>query len=83
MAHTIEFVILGWPLFQMPLPLVAVLSATTELVISDAEWLATFIDRLEHAGRFGEHIGGIGTYNSNAHHGPFVHVDARGYRARW
>ncbi|HEY5680179.1 MAG TPA: D-Ala-D-Ala carboxypeptidase family metallohydrolase [Pseudomonadales bacterium] len=49
----------------------------------DAEWLATFIDRLEHAGRFGEHIGGIGTYNSNAHHGPFVHVDARGYRARW
>ncbi len=50
---------------------------------ADAEWLATFIDGLERAGRFGEHIGGIGTYDSNAHHGPFVHVDARGYRARW
>lgn len=49
----------------------------------DAEWLANFIDALERTGRFGEHIGGIGTYNSNAHHGPFVHVDARGYRARW
>ncbi|NIP15008.1 MAG: hypothetical protein GWM88_09935 [Pseudomonadales bacterium] len=49
----------------------------------DAEWLANFIDALERTGRFGEHIGGIGTYDSNAHRGPFVHVDARGYRARW
>ncbi len=27
--------------------------------------------------------GGIGIYDSNAVHGPFVHIDARGYRARW
>ena len=49
----------------------------------DAEWLARLVDGLERDGHFGEHIGGIGTYDSNAHHGPFVHVDARGYRARW
>jgi len=28
-------------------------------------------------------VGGIGTYPSNGVHGPFVHVDARGVRARW
>lgn len=27
--------------------------------------------------------GGLGEYGANAAHGPFVHVDARGYRARW
>lgn len=28
-------------------------------------------------------IGGLGEYDANAVHGPFVHIDARGYRARW
>tara|TARA_Y100000052_G_scaffold27590_1_gene37009 strand:+ start:17309 stop:18286 length:978 start_codon:yes stop_codon:yes gene_type:complete len=27
--------------------------------------------------------GGIGIYGANAVHGPFVHIDARGYAARW
>lgn len=27
--------------------------------------------------------GGLGEYDGNANHGPFVHVDSRGYRARW
>jgi hypothetical protein len=27
--------------------------------------------------------GGIGIYGANAAHGPFVHIDARGYPARW
>ena len=49
----------------------------------DAAWLARFIDDMERAGRFGELVGGVGTYGSDAAHGPFVHVDARGYRARW
>jgi hypothetical protein len=32
-----------------------------------------------------DHIvpGGLATYRANAAHGPFVHVDARGHRARW
>ena len=27
--------------------------------------------------------GGIGIYSANSVHGPFVHIDSRGYRARW
>lgn len=29
------------------------------------------------------HIGGLGEYGATSTHGPFVHVDARGHRARW
>jgi hypothetical protein len=51
---------------------------------ADSEWLAAFVDAMERRGDFGEQlIGGIGTYGANAAHGPFVHVDARGYQARW
>ena len=28
-------------------------------------------------------IGGLGKYKKTASHGPFVHVDVRGFRARW
>ena len=28
-------------------------------------------------------IGGLGSHKANAVHGPFVHVNARGYKARW
>jgi hypothetical protein len=50
----------------------------------DAAWLANFVDNLERAGHFGEKlVGGIGIYAPNAAHGPFTHIDARGFRARW
>jgi hypothetical protein len=50
----------------------------------DAAWLANFVDSLERAGHFGEKlVGGIGIYAPNAAHGPFTHIDARGFRARW
>jgi hypothetical protein len=50
----------------------------------DAAWLANFVDNLEQAGHFGEKlVGGIGIYAPNAAHGPFTHIDARGFRARW
>lgn len=28
-------------------------------------------------------VGGVGRYYQSAHHGGFIHVDSRGYRARW
>lgn len=28
-------------------------------------------------------VGGIGIYGSRPHRGPFIHIDTRGYRARW
>lgn len=50
---------------------------------NDARWLASFINDMSQRGAFGERIGGIGVYGSTSAHGPFVHVDVRGTRARW
>jgi uncharacterized protein YcbK (DUF882 family) len=30
-----------------------------------------------------ELVGGVGVYSSSSGHGPFTHIDTRGYRARW
>lgn len=49
----------------------------------DARWLASFINDMSQRGAFGPRIGGIGVYGSTSAHGPFVHVDVRGTRARW
>jgi hypothetical protein len=49
----------------------------------DARWLADFINKMSRQGAFGPRIGGIGVYGSTSAHGPFVHVDVRGTRARW
>jgi uncharacterized protein YcbK (DUF882 family) len=48
---------------------------------ADAEKFARAAERVE-----GEHrtlLGGIGVYPACCGHGPFTHVDVRGYRARW
>jgi hypothetical protein len=50
---------------------------------NDAIWLADFIKAMSERGAFGARIGGIGIYGSTSAHGPFVHVDVRGTRARW
>lgn len=49
--------------------------------IRDARWLAAVAEDVEVA--HPEVTGGIGIYRANAVHGPFVHVDTRGSRARW
>lgn len=50
---------------------------------ADAQWLADFINDMSKRGAFGPRIGGLGVYGANSAHGPFVHVDVRGARARW
>ena len=50
---------------------------------ADSKWLADFINKMYQRSDFGPRIGGLGTYGSNTAHGPFVHVDVRGIRARW
>ncbi len=48
----------------------------------DADVLIRLADRaLGKDGR--EYAGGLGRYGTNRSHGPFVHLDVRGYRARW
>jgi uncharacterized protein YcbK (DUF882 family) len=49
---------------------------------SDAQYLASIVRDVPTPGddRFN---GGLGVYGPAPHRGPFVHVDLRGYRARW
>lgn len=49
--------------------------------VADARVLAAAAERVER--RFPALIGGIGIYTSGPGHGPFVHIDTRGFRARW
>lgn len=47
----------------------------------DAQFFASVVDAIEQ-----EHpdlIGGVGVYPATSAHGPFVHVDVRGSKARW
>ena len=48
---------------------------------NDAHIVLRAVDRVE--ARHPELTGGAGVYRDNGAHGPFVHIDARGYRSRW
>ncbi|MCU0623400.1 MAG: hypothetical protein MUF53_05985 [Gemmatimonadaceae bacterium] len=47
----------------------------------DIRVLIEAVERVER--RFPELVGGAGTYKATRQHGPFVHIDVRGNRARW
>jgi uncharacterized protein YcbK (DUF882 family) len=49
--------------------------------IHDAEVISAAVDRVERANP--TLLGGCGVYPGNSAHGPFTHIDTRGYRARW
>lgn len=49
----------------------------------DAEYLFDFISRISEKPSLKELVGGLGRYKPTKHHGPFVHVDARGSKAKW
>lgn len=49
--------------------------------VEDARFMAKAAERVEQ--KHPELIGGIGVYPAASGHGPFIHVDTRGYRARW
>ena len=51
--------------------------------IKDARLLANIIEELEKREAYKPFIGGLGIYGKKPHRGPFVHVDTRGYKARW
>jgi hypothetical protein len=51
--------------------------------VKDAKVLFDHIDGLSDDPTFRAFVGGLGIYETTATHGPFVHVDVRGYRARW
>lgn len=49
--------------------------------INDAKVIQAAVDRVEAA--HPELVGGAGIYPAGPGHGPFIHIDTRGYRARW
>ena len=49
--------------------------------IRDSQVMCDAVERVERA--HPELVGGCGVYPGNGAHGPFTHIDARGYRARW
>lgn len=51
--------------------------------LKDAKVLYDIIDEMYGQPWYEIFIGGLGKYKKTASHGPFVHVDVRGYRARW
>lgn len=51
--------------------------------IADARVLARVVEGLSAQAPEGYEPGGLAVYRRNPVHGPFVHVDARGVRARW
>ncbi|GLC26092.1 hypothetical protein [Roseisolibacter agri] len=57
------------------------LNGDRRIDIRDSEALRAIVDRVEQA--HPELVGGVGIYPGNAAHGPFTHIDTRGYRARW
>ncbi len=51
-----------------------------KVTVDDARFLLRIVEELDDDPRL---AGGASVYPATAAHGPFVHVDARGYRARW
>ena len=51
--------------------------------VKDARYLADLVEEYYTSPSFQPYIGGLGIYKANAAHGPFIHVDVRGFRARW
>jgi len=49
--------------------------------VNDSKVIEAAVERVEAA--HPELIGGAGIYPAGPGHGPFIHIDTRGYRARW
>jgi hypothetical protein len=49
--------------------------------MTDARVILAAVDRVERL--HPALVGGAGVYAATAGHGPFIHIDTRGYRARW
>jgi len=49
----------------------------------DARLLLALVEKMDASEAYGPLVGGASAYRANHEHGPFVHVDTRGYPARW
>ena len=51
--------------------------------VADARVLSAIVNELEGVPEFAGLIGGLGTYSPTSEHGPFMHVDVRGFSVEW
>lgn len=49
----------------------------------DSRYLLALVNAMDDSRAYGALVGGASAYRANHDHGPFVHVDTRGYPARW
>ncbi|MEM1114150.1 MAG: D-Ala-D-Ala carboxypeptidase family metallohydrolase [Pseudomonadota bacterium] len=49
----------------------------------DVDHLYRIVTELKARPRYSTLVGGVGRYYPNRHHGGYIHVDTRGFRARW
>lgn len=54
-----------------------------EINIKDAQYLLQLIKVLSHKKEYRGFEGGLAAYKKNSAHGPFLHIDVRGYEASW
>lgn len=59
------------------------LNADGVIDTDDALWLREQIEVMTGEPWYEPLVGGMSAYRANAYHGPFLHVDTRGYHARW
>jgi hypothetical protein len=50
---------------------------------ADARFILRVAERIDESPQWGWLKGGAGVYHANSAHGPYIHIDARGYVARW
>lgn len=50
---------------------------------ADARFILRVAEEIDNSPQWGWLKGGAGVYHANSAHGPYLHVDARGYVARW
>ena len=59
------------------------LNADGKINFEDAKYLAKLINERSSEEDYQLFVGGLGIYKANSAHGPFIHVDVRGTKARW
>ncbi|HEX2835543.1 MAG TPA: D-Ala-D-Ala carboxypeptidase family metallohydrolase [Thermoanaerobaculia bacterium] len=50
---------------------------------ADARFILRVAERIDESPEWNWLKGGAGVYHANTAHGPYIHIDARGYVARW
>ena len=50
---------------------------------NDAKFLLKIAEKIDSSKEWGWLKGGAGVYHANAAHGPYIHIDTRGFLARW